>query len=102
LADFGLATFLKTNDPNELRTLCGTPNYIAPEVLERKSSSIESDIWSLGCVFVTLLTGRGPFEDKTIKMTLDNIRNCRYILPDIMSESAKDLARQFLKKVSFK
>merc|ERR1712184_223396 len=56
LGDFGLAT--KENfDGERKRTLCGTPNYIAPEVLTKKGHSYEVDIWSIGCIMYTLLVG---------------------------------------------
>lgn len=49
LGDFGLATRVGT-DGERKRTLCGTPNYIAPEVLAKKGHSYEVDIWSIGCI----------------------------------------------------
>lgn len=42
--------------------LCGTPNYISPEIATRSAHGLESDIWSLGCMFYTLLIGRPPFD----------------------------------------
>lgn len=47
--DFGLATKVEF-DGERKKTLCGTPNYIAPEVLGKKGHSFEVDIWSLGCI----------------------------------------------------
>lgn len=47
--DFGLATRIEF-DGERKKTLCGTPNYIAPEVLCKKGHSYEVDIWSLGCI----------------------------------------------------
>ena len=62
LGDFGLATKLEF-DGERKRTICGTPNYIAPEVLEGKGGhSYEVDIWSLGVIIYTLLVGKPPFE----------------------------------------
>lgn len=49
LGDFGLATKIEF-DGERKKTLCGTPNYIAPEVLCKKGHSYEVDIWSLGCI----------------------------------------------------
>jgi len=49
LGDFGLAT-KESYDGERKRTLCGTPNYIAPEVLTKKGHSYEVDIWSIGCI----------------------------------------------------
>lgn len=47
--DFGLATRIEF-DGERKKTLCGTPNYIAPEVLCKKGHSYEVDVWSLGCI----------------------------------------------------
>jgi len=47
--DFGLATKIEF-DGERKKTLCGTPNYIAPEVLCKKGHSFEVDVWSLGCI----------------------------------------------------
>ena len=62
IGDFGLATKLEF-DGERKRTICGTPNYIAPEVLEGKHGhSYEVDIWSLGVIIYTLIYGKPPFE----------------------------------------
>uniref|UniRef100_A0A8B9H4E0 Serine/threonine-protein kinase PLK n=1 Tax=Astyanax mexicanus TaxID=7994 RepID=A0A8B9H4E0_ASTMX len=49
LGDFGLAAKLETVEQRK-KTICGTPNYLAPEVLNRQGHGTESDVWSLGCV----------------------------------------------------
>jgi polo-like kinase 1 len=62
IGDFGLATKLEF-DGDRKRTICGTPNYIAPEILEGKNGhSYEVDTWSLGVIIYTLLIGKPPFE----------------------------------------
>lgn len=62
LGDFGLATKLDYDDQKK-KTICGTPNYIAPEILEDKTGhSYEVDIWSLGVIIYTLLIGKPPYE----------------------------------------
>ena len=59
IGDFGLATKVDY-DGERKKTLCGTPNYIAPEVLGKKGHSYEVDVWSLGCILYTLLVGKPP------------------------------------------
>lgn len=67
IGDFGLATVLEF-DGERKKTLCGTPNYIAPEMLDKKGHSFEVDIWAIGCILFTLLVGKPPFETETLKV----------------------------------
>ena len=65
--DFGLAAKLEQENERR-RTVCGTPNYIAPEVLDGKDGhSYEVDIWSFGVILYTMIIGRPPFETSEIK-----------------------------------
>ena len=98
VGDFGLATRLTTADEKR-RTICGTPNYIAPEILEGKEGhSFEVDIWSAGVILFTLLTGKPPFEAKDVKSTYKRILANQYAFPDhtVVSEHAKSLIRHML------
>ena len=54
IGDFGLAAKIEF-DGERKKTLCGTPNYIAPEILTKNGHSYEVDIWSIGCIMYTLL-----------------------------------------------
>ncbi|XP_027710404.1 serine/threonine-protein kinase PLK4 isoform X2 [Vombatus ursinus] len=97
IADFGLATQLKM--PNEKHyTLCGTPNYISPEVATRSAHGLESDVWSLGCMFYTLLIGRPPFDTDTVRNTLSKVVLADYEMPAFLSQEAKDLIHQLLRR----
>uniref|UniRef100_A0A8D2CFG2 Serine/threonine-protein kinase PLK4 n=1 Tax=Sus scrofa TaxID=9823 RepID=A0A8D2CFG2_PIG len=97
IADFGLATQLKM--PHEKHyTLCGTPNYISPEIATRSAHGLESDIWSLGCMFYTLLIGRPPFDTDTVKNTLNKVVLADYEMPTFLSREAKDLIHQLLRR----
>ncbi|GAB0090505.1 Serine/threonine-protein kinase polo [Sergentomyia squamirostris] len=90
IGDFGLATRIEY-DGERKETICGTPNYIAPEILNRKGHSYEADIWSVGCVMYTLLVGRPPFETKTLKETYSKIRKCEYKIPNVLRATAADM-----------
>ena len=99
LGDFGLASKLDY-DGQKRKTICGTPNYIAPEVLDSKlGHSFEVDIWALGVILYTLLIGRPPFETNDVKKTYNLIKMNAYSFPDqiSISQEAKSLITQILK-----
>lgn len=98
IGDFGLATKLEYEGERK-RTICGTPNYIAPEVLDGKSGhSFEVDVWSLGVIIYTLLIGKPPFETADVKTTYARIRNNAYTFPDnvMISDAARSLIQSIL------
>ncbi|XP_018047045.1 PREDICTED: serine/threonine-protein kinase PLK4 [Atta colombica] len=97
IADFGLATQMSKPDEKHL-TMCGTPNYISPEVATRSSHGPEADVWSLGCMLYTLLVGKPPFETDAIKSTLTRVVMADYVMPLHLSENARDLIDKLLKK----
>lgn len=65
IIDFGLAVQL-SDLTEERETLCGTPNYISPEVIQNKPYGLSTDLWSLGCIMYALMTGKPPFECATV------------------------------------
>ncbi len=98
LGDFGLASKLEF-DGERKRTICGTPNYIAPEILEGKQGhSYEVDIWSLGVIIYTLIIGKPPFETSDVKTTYKRIRMNAYSFPENVpiTEIARKLITQIL------
>lgn len=98
VGDFGLATKLEY-DGERKRTICGTPNYIAPEILEnRNGHSYEVDMWSLGVIIYTALIGKPPFETDDVNNTYKNIRTNSYTFPEpnIISPSARDIICRIL------
>lgn len=101
LADFGLAIQLQT-DSEKRTTICGTPNYIAPEVLKGKKGghSFEVDVWSLGCIMYTLLCGKPPFETSKLENTYLKIAKTKYSFPDNieLSIQAKSVISKMLVK----
>ncbi|KAI1291872.1 Serine/threonine-protein kinase PLK1 [Halotydeus destructor] len=90
VGDFGLATRITSSGERKM-TLCGTPNYIAPEVLLKRGHSFEVDVWSLGCIVYTLLVGRPPFETNDLKDTYKKIRHNDYNIPSNVPAEARRL-----------
>ncbi|KAJ3127555.1 Cell cycle serine/threonine-protein kinase cdc5/MSD2 [Physocladia obscura] len=100
IGDFGLAALI-TYDGERKKTICGTPNYIAPEVLfgaQHDGHSFEVDMWSLGVVMYTQLIGKPPFQTKEVKAIYKKIRDNNYEFPPqiSISESAKDVINALL------
>ena len=98
LADFGLATKLEFEGDRK-RTVCGTPNYIAPEILSGKQGhSYEVDIWSIGVILYTLLIGKPPFETSDVKTTYRRIKANAYTFPEHIkvSDTSKSLITKIL------
>lgn len=77
VADFGFA-----KDVNEaggaLSTACGTPGYVAPEILEGQPYAAPVDCWSLGVIFYILLCGYPPFAEDTQRQLFEKIKRCEY------------------------
>jgi len=85
IADFGFARYI---GPTALAaTLCGTPLYMAPEVLENSQYDTKADIWSVGCVYFEMLVGKPPFTGANHVELLKNIRTKRLQVPDDVSIS---------------
>eukprot|EP00794_Sanderia_malayensis_P006890 gene6890-7668_t len=97
ISDFGLAAKLKL--PTEKHyTMCGTPNFISPEIATRSPHGLESDVWSLGCLLYAILVGKPPFDTEAVRSTLSKVVLADYEIPKSLSPEAKDLIRQLLKK----
>jgi len=102
IIDFGLAQ--KVFPGVQFRTMCGSPEYIAPEMVTYDDISSATDMWSLGVICFTLLVGLSPFGGKTNDDTYENIVNVNYSmeLPEfrIISQNAKDFIKILLQKCS--
>ena len=98
LGDFGLATQLEF-DGERKRSLCGTPNYIAPEILNGKTGhSFEVDIWCIGIILYILLIGKPPFETNNALETYKRIKSKNFSFPqgERISIPAKELIESIL------
>lgn len=100
IIDFGLAQ--KLEDGVTFKSLCGTPQYIAPEVINYEPLSSATDMWSIGVITYILLSGLSPFQGETDAETLSNVLDGAYEFEEHYfsqtSEMAKDFIRQLLVK----
>eukprot|EP00698_Gefionella_okellyi_P025375 TRINITY_DN9260_c0_g1_i1.p1 TRINITY_DN9260_c0_g1~~TRINITY_DN9260_c0_g1_i1.p1 ORF type:complete len:541 (-),score=93.97 TRINITY_DN9260_c0_g1_i1:141-1763(-) len=102
LGDFGLARMLSGSPSVSLRShkFCGTPNFAAPEVARGEAIGTATDMWSVGCVLFTLLTGAPPFEvpgqHNSVEATLGRVSRASYVMPASVPDVAADLIRQLL------
>ncbi|VDD82212.1 unnamed protein product [Mesocestoides corti] len=96
IADFGLATQIEPGVDHT--TMCGTPNYISPEVASRGQQVLETDVWSIGCMLYTLVVGHPPFDTREVKSTLNRVIAGDYKVPDNLSSDCKDLISSLLRK----
>lgn len=69
IGDFGLATYWNEKSHDKQPTICGTPNYMSPEVIRKVPYSFEVDIWSSGVLMFNLRFGRCPFTGTDQKET---------------------------------
>lgn len=97
IADFGLATQLSRPDEKHM-TMCGTPNYISPEVAMRTAHGQPADVWGLGIMMYTLLVGRPPFDTDGVASTLKKVVSSELMIPINMSIEARDLLDKLLQK----
>lgn len=98
ISDFGLSKIF--SDVEVMKTACGTPGYVAPEVLKRQGYGKEIDLWSLGVITYILLCGYPPFYDQNNVELFKLIMAGRYTFDrpwwDNISETAKDFIRHLL------
>ncbi|OTB06661.1 hypothetical protein M426DRAFT_54823 [Hypoxylon sp. CI-4A] len=113
IGDFGLAALLVTGkDMQTIRrtTLCGTPNYIAPEILEKgkKGHDHMVDIWSLGIIMFAMLTSKPPFQSSTTDEIYRRAKNRDYEWPKpessnkYISQEAKDVVATMLEEAELR
>ena len=95
LTDFGLSKIFE-NEDDKAYTVCGTPQYLAPEILLRKGYDKAVDWWSLGCVLYEMLYGRLPFKLKKGQKISLNIYKEEIFFDNKFSEDAQDLIKKLL------
>lgn len=96
ISDFGLSA-LRVEGVKLLQTTCGTPNYVAPEVLSHKGyDGAIADIWSCGVILYVLLAGYLPFDEVDLSTLYCKIKNVEFSCPSWFSIGAKTLINKIL------
>ncbi len=95
LCDFGWSNFKSTE--TKRMTYCGTPEYLAPEMIKQVGHDESLDLWGIGVLTFELLTGRAPFEGNAQSELYDNILKVRINYPKDFPKLAKDLISRLLK-----
>jgi serine/threonine protein kinase len=102
ISDFGLANMQPAPSASGgqgalMRTVCGTPNYVAPEVLKEQGyNGFRADLWSAGVILFVMITGQLPFEDKNTTNLYSKIERGEYRVPSTVSNGARDLISRML------
>uniref|UniRef100_F7A0P0 Aurora kinase n=1 Tax=Ciona intestinalis TaxID=7719 RepID=F7A0P0_CIOIN len=94
IADFGWSVHAPSS---KRQTLCGTLDYLPPEMIEAKDHDANVDLWTLGILCYEFLVGKPPFETKSTQETYLRITSLKYSFPPHVSEGARDLIRRLLK-----
>jgi len=101
IIDFGLGK-LQKNKADSLETKWGSPNYVAPEVLEDWNYGQECDIWSLGVITYLLISGNFPFEGTNIVEIYENIHNKQVSFEEPQWKDISKAAKDFIKECLIK
>ncbi|XP_056302174.1 serine/threonine-protein kinase MARK2 isoform X3 [Danio aesculapii] len=101
IADFGFSNEFTLG--NKLDTFCGSPPYAAPELFQgKKYDGPEVDVWSLGVILYTLVSGSLPFDGQNLKELRERVLRGKYRIPFYMSTDCENLLKKFLVLNPFK
>ncbi|CAF1956890.1 unnamed protein product [Rotaria magnacalcarata] len=100
MIDFGISRKLRPNEPT--KETFGTPEFVAPEVIEFEPVTLATDMWSIGVITYILLSGASPFLGNTNQETFHNISQVDYRFDEEFFANTSDLAKGFIQQLFVK
>uniref|UniRef100_A0A8D0E108 Death-associated protein kinase 1 n=1 Tax=Salvator merianae TaxID=96440 RepID=A0A8D0E108_SALMN len=100
IIDFGLAH--KIDFSNEFKNIFGTPEFVAPEIVNYEPLGLEADMWSIGVITYILLSGASPFLGETKQETLANVSAVNYDFEEEFFSNTSALAKDFIRRLLIK
>ncbi|XP_053740856.1 death-associated protein kinase 2 isoform X1 [Synchiropus splendidus] len=97
IIDFGLAH--KIEDGADFKNIFGTPEFVAPEIVNYEQLGLEADMWSIGVITYILLSGASPFLGDTKQETLGNISAMNYDFDEEFFSNTSELAKSFIRQL---
>ena len=95
LTDFGWSNYIQEGEKRI--TVCGTPVYLAPEIINEQGHDERVDIWCIGVLLFELITGEVPFKGNNLELLKNNILHLKIEWPKEMNPDAKDLISKLLR-----
>jgi len=95
LTDFGWSNYMQEDEKRT--TVCGTPIYLAPEIIKEQGHDEKVDIWCIGVLLFELITGNVPFQGNDIDTLKDNILHLKIAWPKDINIDAKSVIKKILK-----
>ncbi|KAM3843915.1 death-associated protein kinase 1 isoform 1-T2 [Vipera latastei] len=100
IIDFGLAH--KIDFSNEFKNIFGTPEFVAPEIVNYEPLGLEADMWSIGVITYILLSGASPFLGETKQETLANVSAVNFDFEEEFFSNTSALAKDFIRRLLIK
>ncbi|CAL8261919.1 unnamed protein product [Merluccius merluccius] len=97
IIDFGLAHKMEAG--TEFKDIFGTPEFVAPEIVNYEQLGLEADMWSIGVITYILLSGASPFLGDTKQETLGNISAMNYDFDEEFFSTTSELAKSFIRQL---